>query len=182
MAGPSCSSFTKTIRLRRAKWPVLRRAASHNSNEMKGMAMRYMLLIHMKEAEAASADGMKEVSAAHWAVMDETTRRGISAAPIHWSPRRQQPPSGGQVLLTDGPFAETKEQLAGYYILECSDLDEAFEWAARIHGACRGTSGIEVRPIREMRNSTQTGAIVRVRKGVAGCFATRSMAFFGGSR
>jgi hypothetical protein len=58
---------------------------------------------------------------------------------------------GGQVLLTDGPFAETKEQLAGYYILDCKDLDEALEWAAKILTACQGAAGyVEVRPIREM--------------------------------
>jgi len=53
----------------------------------------------------------------------------------------------GERLVTDGPFAETKEQLGGYYLLECKDLDEAIEWAARIPGAKSGT--IEVRPIME---------------------------------
>ena len=53
----------------------------------------------------------------------------------------------GERLVTDGPFAETKEQLGGYYLLECKDLDEAIEWAARIPGAQSGT--IEIRPIME---------------------------------
>jgi hypothetical protein len=57
----------------------------------------------------------------------------------------------GKAMVTDGPFAETKEQLAGYYILDCQDLDEALAWAARIPTACAGRSGcIEVRPIREL--------------------------------
>lgn len=47
--------------------------------------------------------------------------------------------------LTDGPFAETKEQLGGYYLLECKDLDEALGWAAKIPSARYGT--IEVRPV-----------------------------------
>jgi hypothetical protein len=51
----------------------------------------------------------------------------------------------GERLLTDGPYAETKEQLGGYYMLECKDLDEALAWAARIPGAERGA--IEVRPV-----------------------------------
>lgn len=51
----------------------------------------------------------------------------------------------GQPELTDGPFAETKEQLGGYYLLECKDLDEALEWAAKIPSARYGT--IEVRPV-----------------------------------
>jgi hypothetical protein len=51
-------------------------------------------------------------------------------------------------LVIDGPFAETKEQLAGYYILDCRDLDEAIEWAARIPTACKGGRGcIEIRPM-----------------------------------
>jgi len=55
------------------------------------------------------------------------------------------------VLATDGPFAETKEQLAGYYILECKDLDEAIAWAAKIPSGCGGGQGcIEVRPIQEI--------------------------------
>ena len=56
--------------------------------------------------------------------------------------------NGGKPLVTDGPFAETKEQLAGYYILDCEDLDEAIAWAARIPTACKGGEGcIEIRPI-----------------------------------
>ena len=51
----------------------------------------------------------------------------------------------------DGPFAETKEQLAGYYIMECKNLDEAIEWAKKIPSSCRGSSGcIEIRPISEL--------------------------------
>jgi len=49
--------------------------------------------------------------------------------------------------ITDGPFAETKEQLGGYYLLNCKDLDEAIKWAAKIPGAKYGS--IEVRPIWE---------------------------------
>ena len=51
----------------------------------------------------------------------------------------------GKTNVTDGPFAETKEQLGGYYIFECKDLDEAIEWAAQIPSARYGT--IEVRPV-----------------------------------
>jgi hypothetical protein len=52
---------------------------------------------------------------------------------------------GGKVQTTDGPFAETKEQLGGYYLLECKDLDEAIKWAAKIPHASE--CAIEVRPI-----------------------------------
>jgi hypothetical protein len=51
----------------------------------------------------------------------------------------------GETLFTDGPFAETREQLGGYYLLDCADLDEATRWAARIPDAQSGA--VEVRPV-----------------------------------
>lgn len=51
----------------------------------------------------------------------------------------------GKISTTDGPFAETKEQLGGFYILDCKDLDEAISWAAKIPTAAHGS--IEVRPV-----------------------------------
>lgn len=52
---------------------------------------------------------------------------------------------GGEVVTTDGPFAETKEVLGGFYLLDCADLDEALRWAAQIPGAWDGC--VEVRPV-----------------------------------
>jgi hypothetical protein len=54
---------------------------------------------------------------------------------------------GGDIVTTDGPFAETKEVLGGFYILTCADLDEAITWASRIPGAWHGK--VEVRPLVE---------------------------------
>lgn len=54
---------------------------------------------------------------------------------------------GGEVIHTDGPFAETKEVLGGFYLLDCPNLDEALEWAAQIPGAWYGK--VEVRPVME---------------------------------
>ena len=54
----------------------------------------------------------------------------------------------GRVAITDGPFAETKEQLAGFYLVDAADLDEAIDIASRIPPAREGT--IEVRPVREL--------------------------------
>ncbi len=51
----------------------------------------------------------------------------------------------GERLLTDGPFAETREQLGGYYVVDVADVDEAIKWAAKIPGAATGS--VEVRPI-----------------------------------
>lgn len=54
----------------------------------------------------------------------------------------------GERLTTDGPFAETKEWLAGFYLLDCKNLDEALDWAAKIPGAQYGT--VEVRPLMDI--------------------------------
>jgi hypothetical protein len=51
----------------------------------------------------------------------------------------------GKRVVKDGPFAETKEQLGGFYLLECANLDEAMDWAAKIPNAANGT--VEVRPV-----------------------------------
>ena len=121
--------------------------------------MRYMLLIYSREDDSASSEEMRRVAEGHRAVMDEAFERGIfrAADPLAASSTattvRMQ---NGGVLLTDGPFAETKEQLAGYYILDCQDLDEAIEWAAKIPTACQGAPGfVEVRPIREIAKPDQ---------------------------
>jgi hypothetical protein len=55
----------------------------------------------------------------------------------------------GQRLLSDGPYAETKEQLGGYYVIDATDLDEAVEWASKMPHLARGGS-VEVRPVWEM--------------------------------
>lgn len=55
----------------------------------------------------------------------------------------------GEQLVTDGPFAELKEQIGGYYVLDCADLDEALRWSATIPAARFGA--IEVRPLMEMQ-------------------------------
>ena len=57
-------------------------------------------------------------------------------------------PRNGKVTVTDGPYAETKEALGGFYLLDCKDLDEALSWAAQIPGAWYGR--VEVRPVIDM--------------------------------
>jgi len=115
--------------------------------------MRYMFLIYSRETEMAglSAAAMDELRAAHRAVMDETRAKGVfhGAEPLHpTATATTVRMNGGKPLVLDGPFAETKEQLAGYYILDCKELDEAIAWAARIPTACKGGEGcIEIRPI-----------------------------------
>ena len=126
--------------------------------------MRYMLLVYSKEADTArmSAEEREKIIAAHWAVMDETSKGGIfrGAEPLKpTSTATTVRIQGGKSLITDGPFAETKEQLAGYYILDCKDLDEAISWAAKIPTACQGGEGcVEIRPIDEIPQRAETSA------------------------
>jgi hypothetical protein len=115
--------------------------------------MRYMMLIYSREVEPATPEDMRAVATAHKALMDEARAHGIFCAADPLQPSltatilRVQ---DGQSVVTDGPFAETKEQLAGYYILDCQDLDDALTWAAKIPTACGGAAGcVEIRPVRE---------------------------------
>jgi hypothetical protein len=115
--------------------------------------MRYMFLIYSKETEEAEAspEEVRKLRDGHRAVREESIRKGIFEAGEPLQPTSTATTirvNDGKAFAFDGPFAETKEQLAGYYILDCSDLDEAIEWAKKIPTACKGAPGcIEVRPI-----------------------------------
>ena len=118
--------------------------------------MRYMLLIYHNEhsREDLSPEERAQSVSAALNYIDEATQHGIFQAADPLEPantattvRRQD----GKMMITDGPFAETKEQLAGYFILDCKDLDEALEWASKIPMVCGGGTGcVEVRPIRQL--------------------------------
>jgi hypothetical protein len=118
--------------------------------------VRYMLLIYSNEKsmEARSPEEQERIMAGHRAVMEATAQRGIlkGAEPLEPTTKaRTVRNEKGRTVITDGPFAETKEQLAGYYILDCKDVDEVLEWAAKIPTACAGGGGcVEVRPIRDL--------------------------------
>jgi hypothetical protein len=135
------------------------------------MAMRYMMLVYTQEAEMekASPEELAKVFAGHVAVQQETQRRGIfrAADPLKYtSTATTVRLKDGRTLVTDGPFAETKEQLAGYYILDCADLDEAVEWAAKIPTGCGGATGcVEVRPIHEFPEGRQGEPILATGRG-----------------
>ena len=114
--------------------------------------MRYMMLVYTKEDVGLSPDALQEIASAHRALMDETTKLGIlkGAEPLALTnTAKTVRHKNGEVMVVDGPFAETKEQLAGYYILECNDIDEAIGWASKIPTECGGAQGsIEIRPMR----------------------------------
>ena len=117
--------------------------------------MRYMMLIYTKEADRTqmSPETAQQIREAHAAVMRETRERGMLVA-VNGLGRTNTATTvrleAGQVLATDGPFAETKEQLAGYYVLDCVDLSEAIYWAGRIPSTCGGAQGsVEIRQLVE---------------------------------
>ena len=118
--------------------------------------MRYMLLVYSCERDfaEASTEERERVKAGHWDVIDETRKKGVfvSASPLQPTATATTiRKENGKALVLDGPFAETKEQLAGYYILDCTNLDEAIAWAAKIPTACKGAEGcIEVRPMADI--------------------------------
>jgi len=114
--------------------------------------MQFVAMIHGDEAdwEGMSERQQAEHLAAYYDFDDATAAAGVLAGGAALQPvatARLVRVRGGEPTVTDGPFAETKEQLGGFYLLECEDLDEAIRWAARIPGAQLGT--IEVRPVME---------------------------------
>ena len=115
--------------------------------------MRYMLLICTDEsAMAAMSPAEGQASTARYMEFGETmTKRGVLLNGDRLYPTSDATTvqvRDGEVLTSDGPFAETKEQIGGFYIVDAKDLDEAIEIASKIPGAAIGS--IEVRPIWEM--------------------------------
>src|SRR3974377_2474081 len=102
--------------------------------------MRYMLLIYASEADYShmTSEEQTAVMQGHGAFAQEAMQRGIlmGGAPLQpTSTARTVQGRKGKTLVTDGPFAETKEQLAGTYILECKNMEEAIELASKIPDA-----------------------------------------------
>ena len=115
--------------------------------------MRYALLIYASEQDwaAQSEEQAQAANQEYMAFTKDIIDRGLmkggealQATATATTVRVRD----GETLTTDGPFAETKEQLGGFYLVDCKDLDEAIEIAARIPDVRRGS--IEVRPIMEI--------------------------------
>jgi hypothetical protein len=120
---------------------------------VKETTMKYMLLLYANEAAvlSASKETAGQMMAAYGAYTEATKKAGV-----HVGSSRLRPTSSGTTVrvangkteVLDGPYAETKEQLGGYYMIDVPDLDAALSWAARCPAASHGT--IEVRPLWEM--------------------------------
>lgn len=118
--------------------------------------MRYMLLVYLDE-RAINETERERCYGESVRLTQELNSSGhyLAAAPLHpTSTATSVRVRDGKRLVTDGPFAETREQLGGYYLIEAKDLDEAIGIAARIPGAQWGT--IEVRPVIELAGMPAT--------------------------
>ena len=114
--------------------------------------MKYLLMIYSDERtfEAMSEEERHEVYAAYDELMKDLAAKGQMLGGDELAPTSTATTvqvRGGERLVTDGPFAETKEQLGGYFLIDVDDLDAAIDIAARIPSVQSGS--IEVRPIAE---------------------------------
>ena len=115
--------------------------------------MRYMLLIYEPESNAAkmSQEELGRMYGEYMAFTEDIKAAGqyVAGAPLQpTATATTVRVKNGKTVSTDGPFAETREQLGGYYLVEAKDLDEAIALASRIPAARSGS--IEVRPIQEI--------------------------------
>lgn len=112
--------------------------------------MKYMLLVYLDEQ--AMTDEEREhcyIESAQLAQALSASGQYLDASPLHpVATATSVRVRDGRRVVTDGPFAETREQLGGYYVIEASDLDEAIRVAERIPPARFGT--IEIRPVMEI--------------------------------
>ena len=135
------------------RWPWELKELSPKGLEEK--SVKYMLLIYGAE-DAWTEQERKDCYVESTQLTHELNAKGqyLGASPLHpvataTSVRIRD----GKRLVTDGPFAETNEQLGGFFLIEAKDLDEALGIAARVPGAKKGT--VEVRPVLELQNLPQ---------------------------
>lgn len=112
--------------------------------------MQYMALIYADDAgwDAASDDERARVYARYQALADDARAAGVMKGGDELASTRDATTvrvRDGQLLVLDGPYAEVKEALGGYFLFECDSIDEAVDWAARIPAAEHGA--VEVRPV-----------------------------------
>ena len=123
--------------------------------------MRYLLLIYNTEPMDPQPDdataGEFEAYNAFTSAIRETGQFEAGEALQPTSTATTVRVENGRTITTDGPFAETKEQLGGFYLVDCRDIDEAIELAARIPGATHGS--IEIRPIWDLPSGSSAEAV-----------------------
>ena len=112
--------------------------------------MKYMFLLYGDESRWAEVtpEELQEVMQAYEVFSREVTEAGVfvSGEPLEvTSAATTVRVRDGEPVLSDGPFAETREQLGGFYVLECRDLDDAVRWATKIPAVNEGS--VEIRPV-----------------------------------
>lgn len=118
--------------------------------------MKYMLLVYMDE-QAMTDEERQHCYVESAQLTHDLNAKGqyVAAGPLHpVATATSVQMRDGKRIVTDGPFAETREQLGGYYVVEAKDLDEAIAIAERIPPARYGT--IEIRPVMEIQGLPQT--------------------------
>jgi hypothetical protein len=113
---------------------------------MKEITMKYMLLVYGREADMPNP--AERVSPAYAAYMEAMQKAGVIVGGERLRPTASATTvrtSDGKPQVLDGPYAETKEQLGGYFVVDVPDLDAAISWAARCPAASHGA--VEVRPV-----------------------------------
>ena len=116
--------------------------------------MQYLLMIYGNEAglQTASKEQVTQMSAAYAAYTQAMQKAGVVRGGERLRPTSEATTvrvNNGKTQVLDGPYADTKEQLGGFYLIDVADLDAALSWAARCPGAATGT--MEVRPIWPMQ-------------------------------
>jgi hypothetical protein len=112
--------------------------------------MQYLLMIYNNEAglQAASKDQVTQMSAAYTAYAEAMKKAGVIRGGERLRPASDATTvrvKDGKTQVLDGPYADTKEQLGGFFMIDVPDLDAALSWAAKCPGAATGT--MEVRPV-----------------------------------
>ena len=126
----------------------------HPQSEAKGnTAMQYLLMIHSSETEESkmTQGDVQSMIQAYGAYSEALKKAGVLLGSNRLRPTSDATSvrvRGGKTEVLNGPYAETREQLGGYYLIDVADLDAALSWAARCPSASQGT--IELRPIWQM--------------------------------
>ena len=119
------------------------------------------MIYSQERADGPPPEELEDIKRGHRAVMEESAGKGVLKAVEALKPTAMATSvriKDGAAIISDGPFAETKEQLAGFYLMECTNLDEAIEWAKKIPTGCKGGEGcIEIRPIFELKRPELQG-------------------------
>jgi hypothetical protein len=114
--------------------------------------MQFLFLLYGDESVKMTPEQGAQARERQWAIIDESTRKGVlrGCSPLQPSTATvSMRAQGGSVVAIDGPFAETKEALGGFYLIDCRDAEEAKYWGGRLAQTGCAT-GVEIRPLAQI--------------------------------